>query len=269
MSTFWKNKVVVVTGGASGIGLALAKEVSAGGACVVIADLRKEAAEDAASSLPGEAEGARLDVSDCEAFAALVKDLEVRKGGVDVLFNNAGVGLTGEVRDLELLDWQRVMQVNLMGTVHGVQAVYAGMVERGRGQIVNIASIAGLSPAVWSVPYAASKHAVVGLSTSLRAEAAGLGVKVNVACPGLVETPLIREGRAVKIDLQEAFDVVGVPAISPEECARGILRGVERNQGVIVVPWQARFAWVLGRYFPWLIAWLSVSTAEKFRKLRR
>jgi NAD(P)-dependent dehydrogenase (short-subunit alcohol dehydrogenase family) len=262
--------VALVTGGGSGIGAALVEALVRGGAARVwVADVDRGAAEAVAARCGEAAVAVSLDVRDAVAVAALVEEIEAREGALGLLINNAGVGLTGEVRDLELAHWERVMGVNLWGVIHGVQAVYPRMAARGRGQIVNVASVAGLSPAAFSAAYAASKHAVVGLSTSLRAEAAGLGVRVSVACPGLIETPLIRQGPSVGIDAGEAFKVLGVPAIPASVCAARILEGAARDEAIIVVTWQARVAWWLWRLWPGLSLWLSVDLARKLRALRR
>jgi short-subunit dehydrogenase len=113
------------------------------------------------------------------------------------MFNNAGVGLVGEVRDLDLEHWQQLLSVNLWGAIYGTISAYQVMVQQGTGHIINVSSIAGLVPTPLGTPYATSKHALVGLSTSLRAEAAGLGVRVSVVCPAFVRTGIYDRNRYV------------------------------------------------------------------------
>jgi NAD(P)-dependent dehydrogenase (short-subunit alcohol dehydrogenase family) len=115
-------------------------------------------------------------------------------GRLDYMFNNAGIGMGGEVRDMDLEHWRRVLEVNLWGVTCGTSAAYEEMVRQGFGHIVNTASLAGLIPLPMVAAYCATKHAVVGLSASLRAEAAALGIKVSVVCPGFVETGIFRSG---------------------------------------------------------------------------
>ncbi len=186
------------------------------------------------------------------------------------MFNNAGVAVFTEERDATLTDWQRVLAVNLWGVIHGVRAAYARMVQQGFGHIVNTASLAGLSPAPMEGSYVASKYAVVGLSCALRVEAADLGVRVSVVCPGLIDTPIFRttEIRAVDDAAARAL-ITSAKALSPAACAQVILRGVEKNRAIIVITPLARFIWFLTRLSPGL-AMLFWRTAflRRFRALR-
>jgi len=105
-----------------------------------------------------------------------------------VMVNNAGIGVGGEASELTLAHWERVIDVNLRGVIHGVHAAYPVMIAQRSGHIVNTASLAGLMPSPWLTPYAMTKHAVVGLTLSLRAKAAAHGVRVTAVCPGVVDT---------------------------------------------------------------------------------
>jgi len=176
-------------------------------------------------------------------------------GQLDYIFNNAGIAVGGMVEELTLDHWNRVIDVNLRGVIHGVHAAYPIMLRQGNGHIVNTASLAGLVPGPGLTPYDAVKHAVVGLSLSLRAEGAGRGVRVSAVCPGFVDTPLL--GR-VNPDLPQTG-----PGMDAEELAKRIgklykadllaqdvLRGLERNLPLIVAPRSARVIWRLSRYAP-------------------
>jgi NAD(P)-dependent dehydrogenase (short-subunit alcohol dehydrogenase family) len=176
----YRDAVAVVTGGASGIGLALAEELSRRGAEVVVTDLQAELAEEVAAGIRargGKATADFLDVTDFAAVQRLVEATAEARGRIDYLFNNAGIAVLGEVAHYQIEDWTRVLDVNLRGVVHGVQAVYPILLRQGFGHIVNTASIAGLLPLGGLLSYSTSKHAVVGLSTSLRIEAAAAGVR--------------------------------------------------------------------------------------------
>ncbi|MGH3257025.1 MAG: SDR family oxidoreductase, partial [Streptosporangiaceae bacterium] len=192
------TRIAIITGAASGIGQALASALVVRGDTVVVADIDGGGAERVAGELaqrgPGTAQPAVVDVRDAGAVQALVDQTRDRHGRLDVMVNNAGIGVGGEAHDLLLAHWDRAIDVNLRGVVHGVQAAYLVMVEQGSGHIVNTASLAGLLPTPGMTPYAMTKHAVVGLSLSLRAEAAGYGVRVTVVCPGVVDTPILDKG---------------------------------------------------------------------------
>lgn len=266
----FKNAVAIITGGASGIGAALAQQLlQAGAGVVVLADIDEARARELAQRLGPRALPRALDVRDAQAVQALVDEVAQQHGRLDLMFNNAGVGLVAEARDLDLAHWRHVLDINLRGVVHGVAAAYPRMVQQKHGHIINTASIAGLAPTALGVPYAASKHAVVGLSTSLRAEAAALGVRVSVACPGLIETPLIRQSPSVRIDPVKAFGVLGVPALPADRCAQLILQGIGRNRGLILVTWQARLVWWIARLAPEAAIHMAADLARKMRALRQ
>jgi NAD(P)-dependent dehydrogenase (short-subunit alcohol dehydrogenase family) len=254
------GRVAIVTGGGSGIGAALVRALAARGAAVMIADIDKAGAEAVAGSVAaaaGRVSTSVLDVRDAEAVSALVQEVAAEHGRLDFIFNNAGIAVGGLVEELTLDHWNRVVDVNLRGVVHGVHAAYPLMLRQGHGHIVNTASLAGLVPGPGLAPYAAAKHAVVGLSLSLRAEGAGRGVKVSAVCPGFVDTPLL--GR-VNPDLPQTEAGANAAALArqlgklyqADALAQDVLRGVERNTALIVAPRSARAAWRMTRYAPGL-----------------
>ena len=234
------GKVAIVTGGGSGIGAALAAELRRQGATVVTADL--------------EGGDVELDVRDRAAVTELVEEV----GPLDYLFNNAGISVGGETHRMDPSYFDRIIDVNLRGVVNGVMAAYPRMVERGRGHIVNTASMAGLSGTPMVAAYSMTKHGVVGLSTSLRPEAALHGVRVSVLCPGSIDTPILDSTPPADLPPQPPETVTGrqfmaiikqkpVPAAS---IAGPALRGVARNKAVIIVPASGRVLWSLQRISP-------------------
>lgn len=263
----FRDSVALITGGASGIGLAIGEALAERGAIVVLADRQAEKAEQRAAAM--ESRGYRvsacsLDVRDSQAYRSSVAAVVQEHGHLDYLFNNAGIGITGEVRDMSLEAWDRIVDINLRGVVHGVQAAYPVMLEQGFGQIANTACVAGLVPFPMTAAYCATKHAVVGLSLALRSEAAGLGIKVNVICPGTVDTGMFDAIEYIKTDKQAILGKIQRVLQPPERCARIILAGVERNAPVITVGWEARLAWWLYRAFP--RPFLGI-TSSLFRRL--
>jgi NAD(P)-dependent dehydrogenase (short-subunit alcohol dehydrogenase family) len=254
------GRVAIVTGGGSGIGAALVRALAARGAAVVIADVDKAGAEAVAGSVvagAGRVSATVLDVRDADAVSALVQEVAAQYGKLDLIFNNAGIAVGGQVDELTLEHWNRVIDVNLRGVVHGVHAAYPLMLRQGHGHIVNTASLAGLVPGPGLAPYASAKHAVVGLSLSLRAEGASRGVKVSAVCPGFVDTPLL--GR-VNDGLPQTETGANAAALArqlgklyhADPLAQDVLRGVERNKALIVAPRSARVAWRMARYTPGL-----------------
>ncbi len=257
------DRTAVITGGASGIGAALARALVARGDRVVLADLDEARASSLADVLsrqgPGRARAALLDVRDAEAVRALVDDVVGREGRLDLLCNNAGIGMGGPVERLELSHWDRAIDVNLRGVVHGVAAAYPVMRRQGHGHILNTASLAGLLPAPYLTPYAMTKHAVVGLSLSLRAEAAPHGVRVSALCPGTVDTPMLDRGNPDDLPETPTVDgrefvakVAGAP-YRPDALAADVLRGLDRNRALIVAPRRARVVWRVFRAAPSLV----------------
>jgi len=260
----FEGKVAIVTGAASGIGYALSAALCRRGATVVLADIDETGAKACADALaagpPGRAAGVGLDVTDAEAFIDLAARVVSDHGHLDLLFNNAGIGVSGEVADLSLAHWRRVVDVNLLGVVHGVVAAYPAMIRQGSGHIVNTASLAGLIPAPLLTPYAMTKHGVVGLSTSLRAEAVRHGVRVSVVCPGVIDTPLLDKPNPSDLPAPASAPdgrallsrTIGKP-YPPESLAEDVLAGVARNRPFIVTPRHARIPWRLYRLSPRLV----------------
>ncbi|MCO4763331.1 MAG: SDR family oxidoreductase [Myxococcales bacterium] len=252
--TNYRDKVVLITGGASGIGKSLGERLVAQGAKVVLADIDETRALLVADELGCAGVGA--DVTQLSAVRHAVDFAEATYGPLDVMINNAGVAVVGEAHTFEHEDWRRIIDVNLYGVIHGVHAVYGDMVARGAGQIINIASIAGLFPSAGQAAYVTSKYGVVGLSHALRAEASGHGVRVNVVCPGIIRTAMrdeltTKDGRGAQIRalLPRGADV--------DACARSILRGARRNSPTIVItPLAHGLAWLM-RLAPRLGLWLN------------
>jgi NAD(P)-dependent dehydrogenase (short-subunit alcohol dehydrogenase family) len=264
------DKVAIVTGGASGIGRELCIQLAQLGSSVVVADINKDGAGQVVAAIGasgGRAVATCVDVTQAEAVRELVRATTRQHGRLDLLFNNAGTGFWGEVRDTTLDTWHRVLDVNLWGVIHGTHAAYPVMVSQGFGHIVNTASLAGLVPVPAVTPYAAAKHAVVGLSQSLRAEAAELGVRVSVVCPGPVRTGF--HDAIVATDAHRQGPGQPRHAVDAAKAASVILHGVERNQAIIIFPPRARWTWMLYRLSPTLIARSARKIVRKLRATRR
>lgn len=249
-----EGAVAIVTGGASGIGRALAAELGRRGADVVLADRDGEGLATVVDAVDG-AEGHQVDVTDPAAVADLIDGVFSRHGRLDLLFNNAGIGVAATAAEHTLDDWQRVLDVNVRGVVHGVRAALPRMIEQGFGHVVNTASVAGLVPCGLMSSYVASKHAVVGLSLATRIELAGTGVHVTALCPGAVRTAILDGGRYGRMsdDLDRGRVLRLWEKLRPEDpgrFARTVLRRLERAPGILVVPGRYRMIWWLQRLAP-------------------
>lgn len=251
--------VAIVTGGGSGIGRALGEALCQRGAEVILADLQIDLAEEVAAKIRaggGRATATALDVRDFGAMDRLVQETCTGRGRLDYFFNNAGIGIGGEVRDYQIEDWYQVFDVNLRGVANGVQAAYPVMLRQGFGHIVNTASMAGLTPSPLTVGYSATKYAVVGLSLSLRIEAAAAGVRVSVLCPGVIRTPILEGGgkygkmlRPPQADVQRK-NWERLRPMDPGQFARRALRAVAANKAIIVLPAWWKMIWWINRLSP-------------------
>jgi short-subunit dehydrogenase len=248
-------------------------KLAQGGAFVVVADIDLSRAQQVAASITqtgGAAQAVYVDVSRANEVEALVAGVVEMQGQLDLMINNAGVGVVGDFLDTTAEHWRRVLDVNLYGVLHGCRAAYSIMKRQRAGHIVNVASVVGLMPTPTMTPYGTSKWAIVGFSTALRPEAAGFGVKVSVACPGLVDTNIHERTDYLRVD--KARFIARFPPqfmMSPERAAKGILRGVRRNRAMIVDPWHARLVWRLYRYWPGLLEPFLRKMVRDFRSLQK
>ncbi|MEV0669091.1 SDR family oxidoreductase [Mycobacterium sp. NPDC050441] len=269
------GKIAVITGGASGIGAALAARLAGEGAEVWIADRQTDAARDLAGRLEasgGTAHAIELDVRDYASFERVVAEIVERSGRIDYLFNNAGIGVAGEVDSYTLDDWNDVFDVNLRGVVHGIQSVYPIMIKQGSGHIVNTASMAGLMSGAGQASYAATKHAVVSISRTLRVEAERHNVLVSALCPGVVRTPILAGGKFGRIKTPPASDEEYVEKVweplrpmAPDVFADRVVRAVKRGDATIIVPAWWKVFWYLERLSPRLSLRLAKTALTRAR----
>ncbi|MFF3334222.1 SDR family oxidoreductase [Streptomyces sp. NPDC002888] len=263
------GQLVLVTGAASGIGRATALAFAEAGARVIVVDRDADGAARTAetSRLMGapEAWAEAVDVSDEQAMEKLAARVAAEYGVLDVLVNNAGIGLSGSFLDTTSDDWRRVLDVNLWGVIHGCRLFGRQMAERGQGgHIVNTASAAAFQPSRVLPAYSTSKAAVLMLSECLRAELAGQDIGVTAICPGIVNTNITSTARFTGVDAEEerrrqkrAARLYGLRNYPPEKVADAVLRAIVRNEAVVPVTPEARGARFMSRWVPGVLRALA------------
>jgi NAD(P)-dependent dehydrogenase (short-subunit alcohol dehydrogenase family) len=265
------GRVVLITGAGSGIGLETARSFARRGARLVLSDINAEALERARAGFatPGTACYAKIcDVSDATSVAAFAEAVHRDVGPVDVLVNNAGVAFLGSFEETPLAQWRRILDVNVLGIVHCIQAFLPAMrTAGGTRKIVNVASLAGLAPAPNMSAYAASKHAVVGLSEVLALELHDTDISVLIVCPGIINTPIVHVSGAAPglsgAQIQKLQRYYETDGCHPSVVAEDIVRAVERDAIVLPTGPGARPGYLLTRLSRRLARRLTIAAAKK------
>lgn len=255
---------VLITGAGSGFGLALAQRYARHGDAVACVDRDLPRAQAAAAGLPGDGHLAlRADVGDDASMQALHTDVMAAWGGVDLLFNNAGIASAGALVDTTMDEWRLVLEIDLLGVVRGCRLFLPDMLATGRGRIVNTASFAGLAGAPGIMSYGVAKAGVVALSEQLRAELHGTGVGVSVICPAFFRTNLL-DGALMPEKTKHA--VMRLMEHSPdtaESVAEKTFRAVERGEFLILPTKTEPMRWRMKKYLPGLYFGMLLKLAKK------
>jgi short-subunit dehydrogenase len=255
----WNDSCIVVTGGSRGIGLAIATAARAKGARVGLIARSSDDLDRAIWRLGGAVEEniapAVADVSSREELEGAISELDSRIGPIDILVNNAGTGAYGPFGESELDGLERALSINYLGTVYGTRAVLPGMIERRRGHIVNIASVAGRVATPGESAYSGSKFAVVGFTQCVAMELRGSGVGVSMILPG----PVDLRGY---FPADETYERSFPPKVPADRVARAALRAVERRQLEVVVPPWFRPVATLQATFSGIVAKLPAGLFE-------
>ena len=252
MSSEFKNKIIVVTGAASGIGAAVCEKFAKEGACIQLLDMDEGGVEAAAERLRAggaNAQGYRCDVSREEECTVVMAQIIEQHGGIDVLVNNAGITQRSAFVDTAASVFRKVMDVNFFGSLYCTKAAIDSLIER-RGMIIVMESLAGVAPLLGRTGYCASKHALHGFFTTLRTEISDSGVHIMIVCPGFVETNL--QTRAIGGDGQVTThpqSVVGKPT-SAARVAEDIYEGTLKKKHLLVITLVGKLSYWMNRLAP-------------------
>ena len=266
------GKTVLVTGGGSGIGRETALAFARRGADIVVCDIQEQGASRTAEDVRALGRGATahvVDVADADRMRGFADAVHATVEAVDVLVNNAGVGLGGGFLDTTIEDWEWIIGINLRGVVHGCHFFVPRMVARGRGgHVVNVASAAAYLASEALAAYSTTKFAVLGLSEALRDELHPHHIGVTAICPGIINTPITRSARlrgkaALPGAREQMVAFYQRRNYGPERVARAIVKAVGRNAAIAPVSPEAWAMYVLKRLSPGVTRWLNRRMAER------
>jgi NAD(P)-dependent dehydrogenase (short-subunit alcohol dehydrogenase family) len=269
------GKTALVTGGASGIGKATALAFARRGADLILCDVNEAglaATEQEIRAIGRDVFTHRVDVADRDEMRDFAAAVHTRIDAVDILMNNAGVGLGAGLLDMSLDDWDWIVGINLRGVIHGCHYFVPAMVKRGRGgHVINLSSTAGYVASEALLAYSTTKFAVLGLSEALRDELRRHGIGVTAVCPGVINTPIAANARMrgvqampqVRDGMIDAFRRRDYP---PARVAENILKAVQRNRAVAPISPEAWFAYFAKRVAPAGVAWLNRKLSDRIRR---
>jgi NAD(P)-dependent dehydrogenase (short-subunit alcohol dehydrogenase family) len=269
------GKTALVTGAASGIGRATAVAFARRGANLVICDVNEAGLAETAETirrLGRDVLSRRVDVASRAAVAELADAVHARVSAVDILMNNAGVGLGGGTLHTSLDDWDWIIGINIRGVVHGCHYFVPAMVKRGQGgHVVNVSSAAGYLASEALAAYSTTKFAVLGLSEALRDELAQHGIGVTAICPGLINTPItqtspLRGPDATAEAREYMVEMYRRRNYTAERVAEGVLRAIQRNRAVAPISPEAWVGYYMKRLAPGLVARLNRLMANRTRR---
>jgi NAD(P)-dependent dehydrogenase (short-subunit alcohol dehydrogenase family) len=260
--------VSVVTGAGSGLGRALCMQLSKRGGRIIAADIHEEAARETVRLLGStDAVAVRCDVSKRDEVVALAALAEERFGAVDFVANNAGVAVSGDIGEIPPTDWDWIVGINLWGVIYGCEAFVGPMKRRGRGHILNIASLAGIANAARMGPYNVTKAGVIALSETMHGELRGTGVGVSVLCPSFFPTNIIKASKGT--ESKEAAFAERLMARSPwsaDDIARIALEGCDRKQLHVLPHSEGRWFWRMRRLLPQRSLDLAVQLRDRVQR---
>jgi NAD(P)-dependent dehydrogenase (short-subunit alcohol dehydrogenase family) len=253
----FSGQVVVITGGAKGLGRGLAEALSRAGAKVVVGDIDLAAAEALCAGLSRDGRAAsavHVDVTDPASVERLVTEAVARHARIDIMINNAGIAAAGEFEHVPAETMRRVIDINLLGAAYGTLSAYRQMLRQGGGHIVNVASMLALFPNPLSAAYAAAKHGLRGLTRSVMAEGVAHGIHFTTVCPGYIATNLFEAGSfAGSMKKDQVLERIPFQFIDVDTAVARTLAAIAARRPIAVFPFYARVLWWLERLSPSLM----------------
>lgn len=268
MSKNFQNKSVLITGAATGIGRALSHELANRGATVYVTALTKKEAQivvDEITSSNGKAIAAKLDVGKFKDIEKMINLVVSEQGQLDLMINNAGVAYVGESFDMQVDTIGKLAHINFTAVNMGAVLAYTQMKKQGFGHILNTASMGGFLPTPGMAVYAATKHGVVGLTTSLAAEGRDFNIVVKASCPGFIKSELMNKSGNVSNNMSEYLDLLPEP-IDASIAAKTIINGLGKKPVLIFTPYYAKISYFLNRFIPGFLARGGDDILNKYRK---
>ena len=264
----FQNKSVLITGAATGIGRALAHELANRGAVVYVTALTKKEAQtvvDEITSSNGKAIAAELDVGNFKDIEKMIDLVVSEQGQLDIMINNAGVAYVGESYDMQVETIEKLAHINFTAVNVGAVLAYTQMKKQGFGHILNTASMGGFLPTPGMAVYAATKHGVVGLTTSLASEGKDFNIVVKASCPGFIKSELMNKSSDVSKNMSDYLDLLPKP-IDASIAAKTIIDGLGKKPVLIFTPSYAKVSYFLNRFIPGFLARGGDDIMNKYRQ---
>ena len=264
----FQNKSVLITGAATGIGRALAHELANRGAVVYVTALTKKEAQtvvDEITSSNGKAIAAELDVGNFKDIEKMIDLVVSEQGQLDIMINNAGVAYVGESYDMQVETIEKLAHINFTAVNVGAVLAYTQMKKQGFGHILNTASMGGFLPTPGMAIYAATKHGVVGLTTSLASEGKDFNIVVKASCPGFIKSELMNKSSDVSKNMSDYLDLLPKP-IDASIAAKTIIDGLGKKPVLIFTPSYAKVSYFLNRFIPGFLARGGDDIMNKYRQ---
>ena len=262
------NKSVLITGAATGIGRALAHELANRGAVVYVTALNEKEAQivvDEITSSNGKAISAELDVGNFKDIEKMIDLVVSEQGQLDIMINNAGVAYVGESYDMQVETIEKLAHINFTAVNVGAVLAYTQMKKQGFGHILNTASMGGFLPTPGMAIYAATKHGVVGLTTSLASEGKDFNIVVKASCPGFIKSELMNKSSDVSNNMSDYLDLLPEP-IDARIAAKTIIDGLGKKPVLIFTPSYAKVSYFLNRFIPGFLARGGDDIMNKYRQ---
>ena len=262
------NKSVLITGAATGIGRALAHELANRGAVVYVTAIKEKEAQivvDEITSSNGKAIAAELDVGNFKNIEKMIDLVVSEQGQLDIMINNAGVAYVGESYDMQVETIEKLAHINFTAVNVGAVLAYTQMKKQGFGHILNTASMGGFLPTPGMAIYAATKHGVVGLTTSLASEGKDFNIVVKASCPGFIKSELMNKSSDVSNNMSDYLDLLPEP-IDASIAAKTIIDGLGKKPVLIFTPSYAKVSYFLNRFIPGFLARGGDDIMNKYRE---